>query len=72
METQRAANRFGVFGWVRNRRDGAVEGVFEGDEERVNALIDWCRDGPPMASVHDVKVAKEAYEGKYKRFDITH
>jgi acylphosphatase len=72
METQRAANDFGVSGWVKNRKDGAVEGVFEGEEKRVRSLIDWCRNGPPMAVVHEVKVKEETHKGEYDRFDITY
>ena len=41
METMRAAQRIGVFGWVRNLRDGTVEAVFEGDK----TLIDACLTG---------------------------
>ena len=35
-----------VGGWVRNRHDGRVEAVFEGDENRVESMVDWCRRGP--------------------------
>ena len=38
-------------GWVRNRRDGAVEAVFAGAEEGVLTMIDLCRVGPPGACV---------------------
>ncbi len=43
METKRAADDIGVSGWVRNLRDKTVEAVFEGQKERVNAVLDWCR-----------------------------
>ena len=42
METKRAANGLGVFGWVKNQPDGTVEAVFEGDRDRVDAIVDWC------------------------------
>jgi acylphosphatase len=38
-------------GWVRNRRDGAVEAVFIGEEADVSAMIENCRHGPPGARV---------------------
>jgi acylphosphatase len=41
-------------GWVRNRRDGAVEAVFAGAEEVVAAVIEACRRGPPAARVDAV------------------
>jgi len=52
-----------VSGWVRNRDDGAVEAVFEGPATLVAAMVEWCRQGPPRASVTDVKVANEDPEG---------
>ena len=70
METRRAAQRFGVFGWVRNRRDGTVEARFEGDNHRVDALLDWCKQGPPHANVTDVKVTWEDYCGEFNSFKI--
>jgi acylphosphatase len=57
------ARLLGVSGWVRNRTDGAVEGVFEGPRAAVERLVDWCRSGPPRARVDDVEVAWEAAEG---------
>ena len=44
----------GVTGWVRNRGDGAVEAVLEGPEAAVEAVVAWCRMGPPHASVEHV------------------
>jgi acylphosphatase len=72
METQRAAQRFGVFGWVRNLRDGTVEAVFEGKKDQVDAVLDWCNKGPAHAHVTDVKVNFEAYTGEYQSFEITY
>ena len=71
METKRAADRFGVFGRVRNLKDGSVEAVFEGDQDRVNAILDWCRQGPPHANVADVNVIWHDYTGEFKGFDIS-
>ncbi len=45
------ALELGVEGWVRNRRDGAVEAVLAGSEEVVLTMIELCRDGPPGAQV---------------------
>ena len=70
METQRAAQRFGVFGWVRNRRDGTVEALVEGDKHQVDAMLDWCNEGPAHAHVTDVKVDREEYAGEFDSFEI--
>ena len=72
METQRAAEMNEVEGWVRNKRDGAVEAVFEGDRQDVEAVIDWCRQGPERAIVHDVVVEWEDYTGDCGGFHITY
>jgi len=71
METKRAADRFGVFGRVRNLKDGTVEAVFEGDQDRVDAILDWCRQGPARADVADVNVTWNDYTGEFKGFDIS-
>ena len=52
-----------VSGWVRNRGDGAVEAVFEGDDERVEQLVAFMRSGPDRARVDDVEVLEEQPEG---------
>ena len=71
METKRAADRFGVSGWVRNLKDGSVEAMFEGDQGRIDAVLDWCRQGPPHADVADVNVTWNEYTGEFKGFDIS-
>jgi acylphosphatase len=50
------ARAAGVAGWVRNTPDGRVEAVFEGDKPAVEAMIAWCRNGPPAARVNGVEV----------------
>ena len=60
---QREAARVGVAGWVRNRNDGAVEAVFEGADDAVDAMVRWCRTGPPRARVERVQVVDEGPEG---------
>ena len=72
METKRAADGFGVFGWVKNQLDGTVEAVFEGDRDRVDAALDWCREGPPGADVADVTVNWEDYTGEFNGFNINY
>ena len=54
VNTARAANRFGVCGWVKNRRDQNVEAVFEGEEDRIKAILKWCSTGDPPARVSSV------------------
>ena len=61
--TRRRAQAAGVAGWVRNRDDGSVEAVFEGEQDRVERLTRFCEDGPRGAQVEWVDVAAETPEG---------
>ena len=67
--TMDKARELGVTGWVRNLRDGRVEAVFEGDEEKVKATVEWLWEGSQYSKVEDVKVHWEAYNGEFKTFE---
>ena len=62
------AVRLGVFGWVRNRSDGTVEAIAQGEEGAVHRLIDWAQRGPPSAQVNAVE-ASDAELGDYAVFE---
>ena len=70
--TEEMAFRLRVTGWVKNRRDGSVEAVFEGDRERVDQIVEWCRRGPSEARVTEVHVNWEAYTGEFEDFSVTY
>ena len=61
--TRRQADRLGVSGWVRNEPDGSVTGHFEGADEAVDALVDWCREGPAHARVDRVETTPGQVRG---------
>ena len=62
-ETRDRARSLGLAGWVRNAPDGSVEAAFEGDDDRVESMVEWCRRGPSGARVDDVEVAWVEPEG---------
>jgi acylphosphatase len=64
VEARDRARSLGLGGWVRNTPEGAVEAVFEGDDQRVESIVDWCRGGPRGAQVDDVDVTWAAPEGE--------
>lgn len=66
--TEEVARRLGLTGWVRNLPDGRVEIVAEGEEDGLQKLIAWCRQGPPAARVSSVEVEEEAYTGEFVQF----
>lgn len=69
-DTRLQAIRLGLTGWVRNLPDSRVEVVAEGEQERVEELIRWCRRGPPIAIVRRVEVRRELPTGEFETFDI--
>jgi acylphosphatase len=67
--TRREAWALGVNGWVRNRRDGTVEAVIEGEEDKVAAMIDWLHAGSPHSVVESLDISDEEPRNE-KGFDI--
>ena len=57
---QREARRLNLEGWVRNRRTGALEAMFAGTPEAVDAIVELCRKGPPGAQIGVAITAADA------------
>ncbi len=68
--TKRRADSLKVTGWVRNRDDGSVEAVFEGEEDDVRAMVNFCRSGPPTAKVTKAELHWLKYVGEFEGFEI--
>lgn len=68
--TQEIAQSLEIKGWVRNCWDGKVEIVMEGDEEKVEQLINWCYRGPRSAIVEKIDIEWEKYKGEFSSFSI--
>ena len=64
----REAQYLAVSGWVRNRSDGTVEAVVQGDPAAVDAMVRWAQRGPERASVERVDILPA--EGSYSGFEI--
>ncbi len=64
------AKKNGIFGWVKNLKDGRVEAVLEGDEEKISRLIEWAHGGPANARVEDVDIRNEKFTGEFSKFDV--
>ncbi len=69
-EITQLSRRLGVVGWVRNLPDGRVEAVAEGERERLNELIQFCRVGPSGARVKDIQVDWSESKGEFRSFKI--
>ena len=70
--TQKKAKALDLKGWVKNLPDGRVEAVFEGEKEKVNQIIQWCKSGPSFARVDDVQIHWETPMGDFSTFTITY
>lgn len=64
------ARELGLVGWVRNTRDGHVEILAQGEEERLQKLIDWCQKGPDRSSVENVVMEWRAPSETFSDFSI--
>jgi acylphosphatase len=68
--TVKTARSLGLTGWVRNRADGRVEAVFEGDDDSAEAMLAWCRTGTPPARVDHLEALEERATGTFADFEI--
>jgi acylphosphatase len=68
--TQREARRLGITGWVKNRTDGCVEVLAEGEEDAIRELTSWANHGPSAARVDNVEIRWRGYTGEYPEFAI--
>jgi DNA polymerase-4 len=70
LETQKAAQKANVNGYVKNLADGSVEAVFQGPAEAVGRMMAWCRQGPPAARVDQVIEDTPPAKTGFKGFEI--
>ncbi|TMI12593.1 acylphosphatase [Candidatus Bathyarchaeota archaeon] len=64
------ARQLSVTGWVRNLRDGSVEVVCEGDKDKLDRVVQFCRVGPSGARVKNVDVDWFDFRGDFRGFKI--
>ena len=67
---QREAKRLGLGGWVRNRPDGSVEILAEGEETSIRELYGWAQKGPGAARVDAVDTRWRSFTGEFADFRI--
>jgi acylphosphatase len=67
---QEEAGKRDLAGWVKNLPDGRVEAVFEGDADKVDAMLGWCRIGTPLSRVEKVEVREESFQGESHTFEV--
>ena len=67
--TKEKAKNLEIKGWIKNLPTGEVAAVFEGFEDRINEMIEWCKKGPWLAKVNNVKVEFGDYKGEFDGFE---
>ena len=64
------ARELGLSGWVRNRNEGSVELIAEGERRELERLIAWCEVGPTFAKVDSVRVEWSSATGEFASFEV--
>ncbi len=65
----RQAGELNINGFIQNQYDGTVYLEAEGEEQNLNAFIEWCRHGPSRAHVDEVDIQSIELK-KFTRFGI--
>ena len=64
-KAQAEAKSLGLTGWIRNKDDGSVECLVEGDKDKLEEFINWCQQGPDQAKVAQVHTAWQIYINEF-------
>jgi acylphosphatase len=67
---RRWAYQLKLSGYVRNREDGAVEVVAEGEKAAVEKLLAYLKEGPPASRVDEVAEEWGEAEGGFSGFAV--
>jgi acylphosphatase len=70
LKTREEAYKLGLTGWVKNNGNGTVEALAEGDKDKLEELINWCKKGPEHAQVDGVDIKWQDFIGEFKSFEI--
>ncbi len=66
------AGHLGLKGWVKNNLDGTVEAVFEGEDHKIEEILDECKRGPPGSYVENVEAEEGKFRNEFDGFDIVY
>jgi len=70
--TRQWADDLGLYGWVKNERDGSVSTHVEGNKVRIEQLTEELKSGPANARVENVDVKWGGFMNQFREFDILH
>ena len=66
------AKKLNLKGFVKNLDDGRVEAVFEGSEENIEKILEFCKKGPSGARVEKVEIKEEKISNEFNNFEVRH
>lgn len=64
------AKKLSIVGWVKNRDDGSVEVMAQGEKENIDKFVKWCKRGPPFAEIEKVEVERKEGLDNFEEFSI--
>jgi acylphosphatase len=70
--TRKKAAEFKLSGFVKNLPNGKVEAVFEGEQEKIEKIIQWIKKGPEVAQIENIEIDWQDYKEEFKNFEIRH
>jgi acylphosphatase len=70
--TRKKAAEFELSGFVKNLPNGKVEAVFEGEQEKIEKIIQWIKKGPEAAQIENIEIDWQDYKEEFKNFEIRH
>jgi acylphosphatase len=70
VHTKNKADQLEIKGWVRNTSNGTVEALFEGENQNIEEILEWCNHGPPLAKVDKIKIKKQPVSNDLYQFSI--
>jgi len=67
--SQQKAIDYGLSGYARNLSDGNVEVLISGEQQNVDKMLHWLKQGPPQAKVIDVQYKQVQWQ-EFNHFAI--
>lgn len=67
---KKIADQYNVRGFAKNKKDGSVEVVLEGDNENVDKIIEFCKKGPSGAKIEKINIKEKQYKKEFNDFSI--
>jgi acylphosphatase len=68
--TKEKSKNLGLNGWVRKLPSGEAEAIFEGLEDKIREMVEWCKKGPEILRNNTIRVEFSDFRGEFENFEI--